>query len=449
MAGQGFMGPPPAIALLWLGVALVPISALFSALSLAIAAFARSSKEGQYYLMPLLLVSLPLMMIPMLPSSELNVGTSLIPVTGVMLLLRSLIEGQYFEALRYLPLVAGVTTACCLLAVRWATDQFNNESVLFRESERFSVGMWVRHLVRDRDDTPSVAEALFCGVLLLVIRFFASFSVGMPASWGEFVATTVVLQVALIATPACLMAIMLTRKPAATLLLRRPSFAATVPAAALLAVLFHPAMLQAAHWIQTIYPISEETMRALAPIERLMSDAPLWQVLLLAALTPAICEELAFRGFILSGLRRMGHKWGAIVLCSVFFGLAHSLLQQSLSACLVGIVIGYIAVKTGSLLPAAMYHMFHNGLSLLHSRVTMQTLEQSPLLRYFLEPAAEGGAIGYSLPAALLMAALGIGLLMWFKRLPYRASDEERLQQALDHQAPALALPAARVKRLA
>jgi sodium transport system permease protein len=336
-----------------------------------------------------------------------------------------------------------------LLAVRWATDQFNNESVLFRESERFSVGLWVRHLVRDRGDTPSVAEALFCGVLLLVIRFFASFSVSMPTSWGDFVTTTVILQVALIATPACLMAIMLTRKPAATLLLRRPSFVATVPAAALLAVLFHPVMLQAAEWIQAIYPISEDTVRALAPIERLISEAPLWQVLLLAALTPAICEELAFRGFILSGLRRMGHKWAAIVLCSVLFGLAHSVLQQSLSACLVGIVIGYIAVKTGSLLPATMYHLFHNGLSLVQTRITAQTLEDLPLLRFFLEPGPEEGAIGYSLPAMLLMAGLGIGLLMWFKRLPYRASDEERLQQALDHQAPAMALPAGQVKRLA
>ena len=42
------------------GVALVPISALFSALCLALAAFARSTKEGQYYLMPLLLVTMPL-----------------------------------------------------------------------------------------------------------------------------------------------------------------------------------------------------------------------------------------------------------------------------------------------------------------------------------------------------------------------------------------------------
>ena len=68
-------------------VALVPMSALFSALCLACAAFARSTKEGQYYLMPLLLVTMPLMMLPMAPGAELNLGNSLIPVTGVVLLL--------------------------------------------------------------------------------------------------------------------------------------------------------------------------------------------------------------------------------------------------------------------------------------------------------------------------------------------------------------------------
>ncbi len=47
------VGPPPLLTPLWLLIALLPISALFSALCLALAAFARSSKEGQYYLMPL------------------------------------------------------------------------------------------------------------------------------------------------------------------------------------------------------------------------------------------------------------------------------------------------------------------------------------------------------------------------------------------------------------
>ena len=65
------------------------------------AAFARSTKEGQYYLMPLFLISMPLMMLPMAPGTELNLGNSLIPITGVVLLVMSLVQGDYAEALRY------------------------------------------------------------------------------------------------------------------------------------------------------------------------------------------------------------------------------------------------------------------------------------------------------------------------------------------------------------
>ena len=196
------IGIPPWTALGWLLLALVPIAALFSALALAIAAFARSSKEGQYYLMPLLLITLPLMMLPLLPTAELDLGTSLIPVTGVMLLLRALIEEQYLAALRYAVPVIGVTCLCCLLAIRWAIGQFSDESVLFRESERWGLGLWLKHVVRDRGETPSVAEAVLCGVLILLIRFFASFSLGMPKSWPQFASMTVVTQLAFIATPA-------------------------------------------------------------------------------------------------------------------------------------------------------------------------------------------------------------------------------------------------------
>ena len=101
------LGPPPLLAIVWLLVALVPVSALFSALCLALAAFARSTKEGQYYLMPLVLVTMPLMILPMAPGVELNLGNSLIPITGVVLLLRAMLEGNYLAALPYIPLVVG------------------------------------------------------------------------------------------------------------------------------------------------------------------------------------------------------------------------------------------------------------------------------------------------------------------------------------------------------
>ena len=430
------LGPPPLASLCWLAVAVVPISALFSALALAIAAFARSTKEGQYYLMPLLLVSLPLMVLPLLPQVRLDLGFSLIPVTGMMLMLRALMEGQYLEALRYSPFVLGITGLCCWLAIRWAVHQFNSESVLFRESERFGLGLWVRQLIRDRDDMPSPTEAIACGILLLLIRFIASFTIPMPTGFTHFVMITVIVQVALIATPACLMAIMLTRKPRQTLLLQAPSFWLTLPAAIALALLLHPTMLFLATGIREIYPLSDDTIRALAPFEGMLKDATLPQLLLLVAVTPAICEELAFRGFILSGLRRMGHKWSAIVICSVIFGLAHGLLQQSIAATIVGIVIGYIAVKTNSLLPAMAYHLVHNSLGVLVGRVDAEVIAQWPILDAFFLLSADG--IEYRWNAMVIAGLCGALILLWIKRLPYHPCAEERLQTALACQTPLL-----------
>jgi sodium transport system permease protein len=426
------IGAPPLAAIGWLVLALIPLSALFSALSLAIAAFARSSKEGQYYLMPLLMITLPLMMLPMMPSAELDLGMSLIPVTGVMLLLRSLIEGQYIEALRYAVPVLGVTSICCLLAIRWAVDQFNNESVLFRESERWGLGIWVRHLVRERSNTPSLGEAIFCGVLLLVIRFFAAFLVGMPEDWSGFATTTVVSLVAFIAAPALLMAIVLTRRPAQSLLLRRPR-AVTIPMAVLLAILLHPAGVALGNLVKWIYPYSPDVEVQLQSFGFLIEQAPsIWSILLVLALVPAICEELAFRGFILSGLRHMGHKWAAIFATSVFFGATHGVLQQSLAAGVVGIVLGYLAVQTGSLLPSVLFHIVYNSLTLLMAVFVPSLLQDYPAIEWVFAGTAEGPM--YQWPAIGVCFVLGLFVLRWFQCLPYEHTAEETLQEALDHQ---------------
>jgi sodium transport system permease protein len=424
------LGPPPLSAVFWLVLALIPISALFSALALAIAAFARSSKEGQYYLLPLLMIMMPLMMLPLLPSAELDLGTSLIPVSGLMMLLRSLIEGQYGQSLAFLPPVVLVTGACCLFAVRWAVHQFQNESVLFRESERFGVGLWMRHLIRDRADTPNVAEAIACGVLLLMIRFFAGFMAAAPAGWPDLVVLMLITQVVLIAGPPVIMASFLTRSPTRTLSLRWPTWK-SIPAAILVAVCLHPSVLWLAEGIQHLYPISAETVQQLKPFTDLLAEQPLLHVLLLMALAPAICEELAFRGFILSGLRGTGRKWTAILISSLFFGLAHGLLQQSLAAFFVGIVIGFIAVQTGSLLPAIAYHFTHNALAISISRVPDSWWDANQSWTRFFVHKTESGHL-YHWPVALLFALAALALLQWFRAQPYQRYDEESLQERLN-----------------
>ncbi len=349
-------GLPPAAAIIALAVALLPVSALFSALCLALAAFARSTKEGQYYLMPLLLVTMPLVILPMSPGVQLNLGNSLIPVTGVVLLLRSMLEGDYWPVVQFAPVVAGVTLAACILSVRWAVDQFNSESVLFRESERLDVGLWLRHLFRDRRPTPTVAAALCCGVLILLVRFFASSWLTTPETPGGFALMHVMTEVLVIAAPAVLMALLLTSSPRQTLLLRWPAWW-TIPAAALLAAVLHPSTWVLKSAVERLYPMSDDFRRALEQFEPLFRQPNVWVLLLLIAVVPAVCEELAFRGFILSGLRHLGHKWRAIILSALLFGLAHGILQQSLIASLVGVLIGYLAVQSGSILPGMAFHL--------------------------------------------------------------------------------------------
>lgn len=425
------LGPPPGLAVVWLLVALLPISALFSALCLALAAFARSTKEGQYYLMPLVLVIMPLVLLPMAPGVELSLGNSLIPITGVVLLLRSMLEGNYLAALPYFPPVALVTLACCWMAIRWATNQFNTESVLFRESERWDLGSWMRHLLRDREPTPSLGEAVFCGVLILVVRFFMGFAMPTPQNFRDLAVAAAVTALVVVATPALLMAVMLTRNPIQTLLLKRPPLAA-LPLAMLLAFVLHPAVIMLQVIVRRIYPINEELVEALHGM--FAQPESLWVLLLTFALIPAICEELAFRGFILSGLRRSGSKWTAIVVSSIFFASAHAIFQQSLVACLLGLVIGYIAVQTGSLWPGVLFHVVHNSMALLAQRVTPWLVERFSWLEGLIRPDDAGGQL-YHWGLVVASLALSVPIVYWFYRLPYEHTPEESLREAIDRPA--------------
>lgn len=129
--------------LAWCFILVLPLAALFSALCLAIGVYARSTKEGQYYLLPLFLGALPLVFLSMLPGSELTLGMSLVPITGVCLLLHKLMGPTPAQALPYiLPAMASLV-ACVGLAAWWAVRQFHREDVLFRESDSSALRSWL------------------------------------------------------------------------------------------------------------------------------------------------------------------------------------------------------------------------------------------------------------------------------------------------------------------
>jgi sodium transport system permease protein len=421
----GFGGPPP-MAAAWLALALVPVSALFSALCLALASFARSTKEGQYYLMPLMMLSMPLVVLPMAPGVELSLGNALVPVSGIVLLLKALLEGSYHQALQFLPAVLAITFLSCWLAVRWAVEQFNSESVLFRESERFSVGLWFRHLRRDRGPLPSAAEALFCGVVILVLSFVFRASAASPQDFNDFARITLALQLAVVLTPPLIMAVVLTNSPRQTLLLKLPRWR-MVPAAAVLALALHPFIVALNSFVVWLYPIAPQMQQMLEELQEKFSSANIGLLILCVAAMPAVCEELAFRGFILSGFRRLGNNRRAIIISALFFGITHGFLQQSINAFVLGLVLGYLAVRSGSLLPGMIFHFLHNSMSVLSAKITPDLIERFPPLGLLVHPTSQGPS--YQWPVYVFGAVASLALLGWFTWFPEARTADELLQE--------------------
>ena len=419
--GGGVFSSPPLLPLSWLLVALLPLSLLFSAVALAAAALAKSSKEGQYYLMPLMMISLPLVMIPMLPGIELAVGTSIIPVTGMFLLSRTLIEGDYLIAALHAPAVFGVTFLCLGLALRWAKRQFEDESVLFGSHEPFDLKRWVVSSWRQREAMPTTAASYFCGAVILVLLFLARLSGGeLPQDSSGFARMVLVPQIAMVLIPTLAFAGFCSLKPLRALRLHTSSVR-TLFICFALGILFHPTYLLLAETVNTVYPMTDQAMEALQPVVKQMAELPLWIVITLIAVTPAICEELAFRGLIFGGLAKNGRNWGAIVVTAILFGSSHGVLQQSICATLMGLLLGIIAYRTGSVLPGILFHFANNAMS-----VCIQRLSESQfgVIDYIFTRSNE--SVGYQLWWTIVSFGLAVSAftLLMRNQPPSHASDE-------------------------
>ena len=95
-----------------------------------------------------------------------------------------------------------------------------------------------------------------------------------------------------------------------------------------------------------------------APVPR--NEAELVTSILTLAAMPAICEELLFRGFVLSAWESRG-TWFAMGVTAVLFALLHGNLYGIPAYLLVGAVAGYLAFALDSLYAAMIYHTVYNA----------------------------------------------------------------------------------------
>ena len=210
-----------------------------------------------------------------------------------------------------------------------------------------------------------------------------------------------------------------------TILLALPALAALVarPAAGRAALgsgIFAPRtavlslLLGAALWVGSIglmemqslfFPPSAETLdffrrlhAALAPsgvLDGLVS-------LVVIALLPALCEELVMRGVLLPSLAARIAPAPAVTLTAAAFALIHFDPIRLLFTFVLGLVLGALRLRTGSLWPSVMVHLTLNALTFL-----IAPLVDDPSQAYTPQPALglacllAGAAVAWPLLQAL------------------------------------------------
>lgn len=330
----------------WLLVLFVmtPLVVFISSLSVFVAALTRTFQQAQGYLFPLLLVTLFLASAAQIPELSDNAFLKIVPIANTTLCIKQIItRHQTWQGI----LITFVSSAiAAILLARSAAGLLQREDLLLgvqlSPKKKMETGSYSRELV------------IFGGIVFFMLFYF-----GQLLSLWNVMASLVITQIFLILCPA-LAFLRYTRSPVLeTLSFKRPSPRYVIAALALGFATVVISMLILT--VQTKFlPYSEAYGRQM----QLMLMPPgreLWQIILVAALMPAICEEIFFRGVLQGILRKNLPKKKLILVIGLLFGVFHLSMFRILPTGLLGVLLAYLTLASGSIFPSMCLHFMHNA----------------------------------------------------------------------------------------
>lgn len=353
---------PPSAALL-IFAALIPLAVLFAATCLGLAVRAQSFKEAQNALTPVQLgATLPLFIVSM-PGIDFTPALAVVPVVGVGMFFRELMGG----GAPVLPSLLAVlsTVAYAALALVFAARAFGREEVLFGGGSGDAApreGGWADRLrgwrAAERGVPPPAEAMVFIAFIGLLY-----FHLGARLQRDSVERGLVISQYLLLALPAIAFAVLGPYDPRKTLAIRPPRPRALL-AAALIALGGIPVGWLIG-WLQL--QLWEGGADALMPLQELLTATDtrraLW-LLFIAAITPALCEELVFRGVLLQSLSREQRAWRAVLLSAAIFGAFHLSFETALRflpTMWIGLLMGWVVWHSRSIFASMLMHFLNNA----------------------------------------------------------------------------------------
>lgn len=337
------------------------LAAVAAALCLAVTSAARSTKEAQNTLTPVILLVSGLAGAALLPGFG-GAATAAVPFAGQVALAKGMLEdAPGWPWLLAVSLASSAVVTWIFLRVTAAA--LADEELLFRGPDS-AAGPFLRPAPRSR---PSPGQGLAATLLALAALWYVQ-----ALAPGDLLLALPLNQAALL-LPLVALAAWQRVNAIDTFSLRMPGAGAARASACLAAAVLLGAALfvvGAAAFVAVRGTHLSAAARELAErLLELVRNGPLWWTCVLVALLPACGEEIFFRGWVLSACAgdrpTRGRAVAAVSVQAAAFAAFHLLPERLPQTFVLGLVLGWMTRRSGSILPAIVAHAAHNAVPLL------------------------------------------------------------------------------------
>ena len=359
-----------------------------SAVSMCVCSLAKSFKDAQNYITPIMLLVLIPSYASMVPNINLDRTTAVIPVVNISLLIKSVLT--FKSSLGLIALVFISNFAFVILAVILLSKMFNSEEILFGNGKSFSF-LEKRSNIQ-KHTMPGVSDGVVLYAVGLVLLIYVGSYVQL-----KFKMTGIALtQIMILALP-LLFAYYIKSDFKKVFSLKLPKFKHLVGAFSLW-IGTYLIVFVITNIILYYFPQNQEIIEGLN--NALFMKDNLFLNLCLVAVMPAICEELFFRGFILTSFKYNKKSYrGAVIASGILFGIMHMDFIRIIPTSILGISFAYAVCKTNSIGVSMFMHFINNGFAVVVSYVSSNVLKN-----------VEMNTVNY-LPFNQLLVFISLGIL--------------------------------------
>lgn len=334
----------PIISSLFALLMAMPLVLTLTALAMAVSSYVRNYQQAQSYFSLLVLMLILPASAQLLPTGDYPPLMAAVPIANLSLCMRDVLSGQLDFTFGLVTIVSSCLYAAVL--VWMATRLFDSEHSVFPQDEPASSAHGLRRI-------------LF-GYLVAV--FLLYFTVGQAIQAYNILPGIIVSQALLIAGPNFAFMRWMDLPIKETLGFRMPGSWRSLLAAPFLA----PATMSFTGllmFFQDMYLPAPKALEEMMINAIIPPGVPIWLVFAAIAVTPAICEEILFRGTVQRVLlKSMPPRW-ALVITALVFGLFHMSTFRLLPTTVLGLLFGYFSWKQNSIYPTIILHCCHNALA--------------------------------------------------------------------------------------